>query len=86
MIDVGSVSGHVFVNYSSLGLYPQMVRERQGHGLRFGLARTLTTLLATLFVLRRFRLTRVRIEQEGRPVVSTTTRSWPCSASTPRAR
>ena len=42
------------------------------HGLRFGLARTLATLLATLHVVRRFRLTPVRLEQAGQTVVRTT--------------
>jgi diacylglycerol kinase family enzyme len=71
-IDVGTVNDHAFVNNSSLGLYPQMVREREEGGRRFGLARTLATLLATLHVVRRFRLTRVRLEQGGQTVVRTT--------------
>ena len=29
-IDVGDVNGHVFVNNASIGLYPAMVREREG--------------------------------------------------------
>lgn len=32
-IDLGRVSGSVFVNNASVGFYPQMVREREGIGL-----------------------------------------------------
>ncbi|HSE21949.1 MAG TPA: diacylglycerol kinase family protein, partial [Pyrinomonadaceae bacterium] len=28
-VDVGEVNGHIFINNSSLGLYPSIVRERQ---------------------------------------------------------
>jgi YegS/Rv2252/BmrU family lipid kinase len=36
-VDVGAVNGHIFVNNSSLGLYPRIVSERQKQQrLRFG--------------------------------------------------
>ena len=38
-IDVGELDGEVFVNNSSLGLYPYMVRARQKHERRFKIGR-----------------------------------------------
>jgi diacylglycerol kinase family enzyme len=38
-IDVGDLDGEVFVNNSSLGLYPQMVRARQREERRFKISR-----------------------------------------------
>ena len=71
-IDAGEVNGRTFVNNASIGLYPQIVqaREKQREGSR--LPKTLATLLATIGVLRRFRLVRVRIEVEGRAVTNIT--------------
>lgn len=35
-VDVGEVNGRVFINNSSLGLYPQIVRERELQQMRLG--------------------------------------------------
>jgi diacylglycerol kinase family enzyme len=71
-VDVGEVNGRVFVNNASIGLYPQIVQERDERRILSGLPKGPATLLATLNVLRRFWLVRVRIEVEGRSVVSET--------------
>jgi len=63
-VDVGRVNGHVFVNNSSIGVYPSVVEERealrrQGHGKWQAMA------FATLRVLRRHPEVTVRIEADG---------------------
>src|SRR5205085_3689399 len=35
-VDVGEVNGRVFINNSSLGLYPEIVRERELQQMRLG--------------------------------------------------
>lgn len=64
-VDIAEVNGRTFINNSSLGMYPQIVRERekiQGLGVRkwaaFG--------AATLRTLSRWPLLRVRVEVGGR--------------------
>jgi diacylglycerol kinase family enzyme len=71
-IDVGDVNGRIFINNASLGLYPQIVQERDEHRLRFGWAKGLATAWATLNVLRRFWLMRVRVVVDGQTIVRTT--------------
>ena len=51
-VDVGEVNGRVFVNNSSLGVYPRIVELRNRYGGRGG-AKWLAALWATLAVLRR---------------------------------
>jgi diacylglycerol kinase family enzyme len=64
-VDIGQVNDHLFVNNSSIGIYPSIVdvREelrRRGHRKWPAIA------LATLRVLRRYRGRRVTIEVDGR--------------------
>jgi diacylglycerol kinase family enzyme len=51
-VDVGEVNGRFFVNNSSLGLYPSLVRDRQ-YEQRLGRSKWAAFLFATLAVLRR---------------------------------
>jgi diacylglycerol kinase family enzyme len=63
-VDVGEVNGRVFLNNSSLGLYPRLVREReklQGIGNRKWVA----FVRALGFVLRRHKRLRVQLETPG---------------------
>ncbi|MDQ2961804.1 MAG: sphingosine kinase [Pseudomonadota bacterium] len=64
-VDVGRVNGRVFVNNSSLGLYPQVVRIRDEmrHGL--GRGKWPAFVWAALLVLRRFPFVRVEINVDG---------------------
>jgi diacylglycerol kinase family enzyme len=57
-VDVGEVNGHVFVNNSSLGIYPHLVAERERYR-RHGPARWLAAALAIGRVL--WRLPRPRV-------------------------
>lgn len=46
-VDVGDVNGRVFVNNSSVGLYPDMVRERERHRWRRRAGKLLATFRAS---------------------------------------
>ena len=64
-VDVGQVNDHVFVNNSSIGIYPSIVEAREalraeGHGKWPAMA------IATALVLRRYRGVTVSIDVEGR--------------------
>ena len=58
-VDVGEVNGRIFVNNSSLGLYPAMVRLREGLQ-RSGHGKLLAVAWASLRIITRFR--RLRLE------------------------
>jgi diacylglycerol kinase family enzyme len=71
MIDVGEVNGHIFVNNSSLGLYPHIVHHREtvqrlGHGKWPAFA------WAALTVLRRYPFLDVRLSAEGKELKTRT--------------
>ena len=63
-IDVGEVNGRVFVNNSSLGIYPHLVAERDRQR-RYGVARWVSAALAFCRVLWRMPRPRVRITSAG---------------------
>ena len=58
-VDVGEVNGRIFVNNSSLGLYPEMVRLREGLQ-KSGHRKFLAAVWASLRIFTRFR--RLRLE------------------------
>jgi YegS/Rv2252/BmrU family lipid kinase len=60
-VDVGKVNDRVFINNSSLGLYPHLVHQRKKQQ-RKGLSKWAAFLWALLIVLRRYPLMRVRLE------------------------
>ena len=64
-VDVAEVNGRVFINNSSLGLYPDMVRDRERQQSRLGRGKWRSFLWASLSVLRRFPFLVVRIEVES---------------------
>jgi len=64
-IDVAEVNGRVFVNNSSVGLYPDMVRLREVEQERLGRSKRLAMLSASLTSLRHFRRHRLGISAEG---------------------
>lgn len=65
-IDVASVNGRVFVNNSSIGLYPEMVRARDHHRRHLGLGKWPAMALAAARSLRRLPLVRCELEVAGR--------------------
>jgi diacylglycerol kinase family enzyme len=64
-VDVAEVNGKVFINNSSLGLYPDMVRDRERQQSRLGRGKWRSVLWASLSVLRRFPFLVVRIELDS---------------------
>jgi len=64
-VDVAEVNGRIFINNSSLGLYPDMVRDRERQQSRLGRGKWHSFLWASLSVLRRFPFLVVRIEVES---------------------
>ncbi|HUR95344.1 MAG TPA: diacylglycerol kinase family protein [Gemmatimonadales bacterium] len=70
-VDVGEVNGRLFLNNSSIGVYPRIVELRNRYGGR-GRAKWLAALWASLTVLRRRPFLGVRISAEGDVVVRRT--------------
>lgn len=64
-IDLAEVNGRVFVNNSSVGLYPDMVRLREAEQERKGRSKRLAMLSASFTTLRHFRRHRLWISAEG---------------------
>jgi diacylglycerol kinase family enzyme len=64
-IDLAEVNGRVFVNNSSVGLYPDMVRLREVEQERLGRSKRLAMLSASLTALRHFRRHRLWLSGEG---------------------
>jgi diacylglycerol kinase family enzyme len=64
-IDVCEVNGRVFVNNSSVGLYPDMVRRREAQQERLGRGKRLAMFWASFASLRSFRRHRLWISAPG---------------------
>ncbi len=60
-VDVGEVNGRVFLNNSSLGLYPDIVRDRQRQQRRLGRGKWTAFGWAALAALRRYPFLSVRL-------------------------
>ena len=71
-VDVGEVNGRVFINNSSLGLYPDMVRDRERQQSRLGRGKLRSLVWASIAAFRRFPFLAVRIEVEGTKRVQVT--------------
>lgn len=70
-IDVGEVNDRIFVNNSSLGLYPSIVREREKQQ-RLGWGKWPAYVWAALAVLRRYPFLNVRLSVDEKELVSQT--------------
>lgn len=64
-VDVGEVNGHVFVNNSSIGLYPRLVSRRTRIMRRLNRGKWVAALLAGVALLRRYPLMVARLEVGG---------------------
>ncbi len=64
-VDAADVNGHVFVNNSSVGLYPRMVLDRDRQTSTAGRSKWLAMLLAVLRALQRFPRRRLWIRAAG---------------------
>jgi diacylglycerol kinase family enzyme len=70
-VDVGEVNGHIFVNNSSLGLYPSIVREREKQQ-RLGSGKWPAYVWAAVAVLRRYPFLDIRLDVDGKALSSRT--------------
>lgn len=71
-VDVAELNGRVFVNNSSIGVYPHTVRERDAQRAEHGIGKWRAMLRAIAAVLRRVPTMRVRLEVDGRTLHRTT--------------
>jgi YegS/Rv2252/BmrU family lipid kinase len=63
-VDVGEVNGRIFLNNSSLGLYPSIVHQREMQQERLGRGKWPAFFWATLAVLRRYPFMDVRLSTD----------------------
>lgn len=63
-VDVGEVNGQIFLNNSSLGLYPDMVRDREKQQSRLGRGKWLAALWACIGALRRYPFLSLRLRMD----------------------
>lgn len=71
-VDVGEVNGRVFVNNSSIGLYPRIVRRRRKEQERLGRGKFTAFLFAAFAVFRRYPFLTVRVSADGRTLIRST--------------
>ena len=64
-VDVGDVNGRIFLNNSSLGLYPDIVRDREKQQRRLGRGKWPAAAWATLAALRRYPFLSIRLDVGG---------------------
>jgi len=64
-VDIGEVNGRVFINNSSLGLYPAIVRDRELQRKRLGRGKWPALAWASLSALRRFPFLSARLSVDG---------------------
>jgi len=71
-IDVGEVNGHIFVNNSSIGLYPKAVLRRNQEIIRLGRGKWPAMLDASIRIFLRFPLVTLRLETSDGSLTRTT--------------
>jgi diacylglycerol kinase family enzyme len=64
-VDVGEVNERIFLNNSSLGLYPDIVRDREKQQRRLGRGKWPAAMWATLAALRRYPFLSMRLTVKG---------------------
>lgn len=64
-VQVGLINQHVFLVNASLGLYPELLEEREAYKQRFGRSRAVALLAAGATLLREHRQLQLRIERGG---------------------
>jgi YegS/Rv2252/BmrU family lipid kinase len=70
-VDVGDVNGRIFLNNSSLGLYPRIIRERDKQQ-RLGWGKWPAYIWAALEVLRRYPFLEIRLGVDGKELTGRT--------------
>ncbi len=70
-VDVGEVNGQIFINNSSLGLYPDVVRRREQRQ-RLGYGKWTSLFRSALKVMRRYPFLDIRLNADGKEMVTRT--------------
>lgn len=71
-VDVGEVNGTIFINNSSIGLYPHMARHRKEQVERLGRNKWVALLWASLAVLGRYPSLGVKLVVDGKKITTRT--------------
>lgn len=71
-VDVGEVNGRIFINNSSLGLYPHAVRRRDAQRRRFGSGKMWALFGASLALFRLFPMLHIKMRCNGKASVRRT--------------
>ena len=71
-VDVGDVNGRIFINNSGLGLYPNIVRDREQRQRRLGHGKWRALLEASITAARRYPTLTVQIEVDGKSLTRRT--------------
>ena len=71
-VDVGQVNDRIFINNSGLGLYPDIVRDREQRQRRLGHGKWRALLAASIAAARRFPVLTVQIEVDGQTLTRRT--------------
>lgn len=71
-IDAGEVNGQIFINNSSIGLYPQIVRRREQQQHRLGRGKWSAAFWAAIAVLRRYPFLLVKLTIDGKELTRKT--------------
>lgn len=64
-VDVGEVNGQIFLNNSSIGLYPRIVRKRAQQQERLGRGKWYAAFMAAVQVFKRHPFFRVKLDVDG---------------------
>lgn len=67
-VDVGEVNGRIFINNSGLGLYPDIVRDRERQQRHLGRGKWPALLAASLHAARRYPVLSLKLEVDGQPI------------------
>jgi len=70
-VDVGEINGHIFINNSSLGLYPDVVRRREQRQ-RLGYGKWNSLFRSAFKVFRRYPFLDIRLAADGKEIVTRT--------------
>ena len=71
-VDAGEVNGRIFINNSSLGIYPDIVREREKRQHRLGHGKWRALVAASIGAARRYPVVTVHVEVDGKTLVRST--------------